>query len=386
MIFQTYLVREFVRYTFLIIVFFSLLYSFLDFLEKNARYFPKHNTPGSVILEYYLLQMPKMVVELLPFAVLFGGIITLWLFARSGEIAAVRAAGASIGAICAPLFVAGGLLAFASFAVAEFALPKVQTRLRYVETVKIERSRLSRMFLDSHWIRSGEVVLHFESYDRIRGILRNTTLYTFADASSLSSVARSSRAYFDPRSESWVLQNAIQTVFPSGVGLSSGMSSNVKMGVPLGNESWSTKELRLRYLPTLDTRLTAEPPRILSANVGTADLGFVELLQLMRESEQAGISAHKRLIDLYQKLSLPLANVLFIFLAVPFCIRHERQADTYAGVFVALGLALVFWAGNFALRSLAQSGLVPPLVAAFSMSLLLLAFGSWQLRQLNSRI
>lgn len=395
MIFKGYLAREFLRFTFMITLFFSGLYSVIDFLEKNSRYFPKYNASGAIILEYYLLQMPKLVVELLPFATLFGAIITLWLFSRSGEIAAARTSGASIVAIGAPLFASGIILAALSFALSEGLVPKAQTRLRYIETVKIERSRLSRMFLESHWIRSGEAVMHFESYDRIRGVLRDPTLYIFDGPNALKSVSRSSRAYFDPRSESWILQDAIETSFhysDAGREITSVDPVPKSKGGALatqgqeGGQSHRGPHLASRFIQVLDSRLTAEPPRILSANVGSTDLGFLELLKLMRESEQAGISAQKRLIDLYQKVSLPLANVLFIFLAMPFCIRHERQTDTYAGIFVALALALVYWAGNFALRTLAQNGHVPPVFAAFAMSGLLLLFGLWQLRTLTHRI
>jgi lipopolysaccharide export LptBFGC system permease protein LptF len=250
------------------------------------------------------------------------------------------------------------------------------------------------MFLESHWIRSGEAVMHFESYDRIRGVLREPTLYIFDGPNALKSVSRSSRAYFDPRSESWVLQDAIETSFHSGAAGELLLRDRAprSKNEPLATQ-WQDKgqshrgpHLATRFIRVLDSRLTAEPPRILSANVGSTDLGFLELLKLMRESEQAGISAQKRLIDLYQKVSLPLANVLFIFLAMPFCIRHERQTDTYAGIFVALALALVYWAGNFALRTLAQNGHVPPVLAAFAMSGLLLFFGLWQLRTLTHRI
>lgn len=380
MIFQTYLVREFLRFTGLIISFFSVMYSIIDFLEKNARYFPKHNTHGRVILEYYLLQLPKMTVELLPFATLFGAIITLWLFSRSGEIAAARASGASVAAVGLPLFLTGFGLSVCSFVVSEFIVPAAQTRLRYVESVKIEGSKQSRMFLESNWIRSGATVLHFASYDRIRGILRRPTLYLLSSANELRWVAQSARASFDARTESWVLQDAVVTHFE-------GANSPSSAARPSGSgQSAAGPWLRLEFLPALDSRLAAEPPRILSAEVGPNELGFFELLGLIRESQNAGISAQKRLVDLYQKISMPLANTLFIFLALPFAMRQERQSETYTGILLALCFSLFYWAGNFSLRTLSQGGVLPPFLAAFSMSILLLIFGIVQVRRLNRSI
>jgi lipopolysaccharide export system permease protein len=380
MIFQTYLVREFLRFTGLIISFFSVMYSVIDFLEKNARYFPKHNASGRVILEYYLLQLPKMTVELLPFATLFGAIITLWMFSRSGEISAARASGASVAAIGSPLFITGFGLSVCSFLMSEFVVPVAQSRLRYVETVKIEGSKQSRMFLESNWIRSGATVLHFLSYDRIRGVLRSPTLYMLSSANELRWVAQSARASFDSRTESWVLQDAVVTRFDAVLS-----SAPVARSEGLGLGAAGPR-LSLEYVPSLDSRLAAEPPRILSAEVGPNELSFFELLGLIRESQNAGISAQKRMVDLYQKLSMPLANVLFIFLALPFAMRQERQSETYTGILLALCFSLFYWAGNFSLRTLSQGGVLPPFVAAFSMSMLLLIFGIIQVRRLNRSI
>jgi lipopolysaccharide export system permease protein len=364
MIFFRYVAKEFLRFVFLIVCFFSSVYCVIDFLEKNARYFPRHNARASVIFEYYVVQLPKMFVDLLPFAVLFAAIITFWSLSRSGEIAAARSSGASVLKVSLPVLVSGALLSVLSFALSEWVVPPAQQRLRVIETVKIQKSELGRMFLESHWIRSDERILHFRKYDRVTGALVDPTLYVFADWSSLSAVIRSSYARFDERSQSWVLQDALRAGFPvTGTG---GLSFSVH--------------------PLFDSGIAAEPPRILSSGIQPNELGFFELLGLIRESEDAGISAQKRLVDLYQKLSFPLASFLFVFLALPFAMRKERQAENYTGVVVSLALALIFWAGNFSMRSLAQSEVIPPFAGAFLMNVVLLLFGVFQLRRLNSGI
>ncbi len=364
MILFWYLAREFLRFVLLIVTFFSAMYCVIDFLEKNARYFPRHDTQGAVILEYYLVQLPKMFVDLLPFAVLFAGIISLWMLSRSGEIAAARASGASVVAVALPLFVSGSLLSLLSFALSEWVVPPAQQRLRLVETVKIQKSELGRMFLKSNWIKHDSKILHFEKYDRVTGNLLLPSLYTAGDRGNLKGVVKSRLAFFDEASESWVLRDAVETRFD-----------------PARPERISTF-----VHATFDSEIAAEPPRILSSGIQPTELGFFELAGLIREAEEAGISAQKRLVDLYQKISMPLSNFLFVFLALPFAMRRERQAETYTGVIVSLALALIFWICSFGMRNLAQSELIHPLPAAFLMPLLLLGFGLFQLRRLNQGI
>jgi lipopolysaccharide export LptBFGC system permease protein LptF len=86
----------------LIILFFVTVYCIVDFLEKNTRYFPKYKASTQHIFEYYFVQTPKIISDLLPFSSLFASIATFWIFAKSNEITALRASGASLKRIVLP--------------------------------------------------------------------------------------------------------------------------------------------------------------------------------------------------------------------------------------------------------------------------------------------
>lgn len=364
MIFFVYIGREFLRFVALIISFFTLIYCVIDFLEKNARYFPKYETSGVVILEYYLLQMPKMMIDLLPFAVLFASIITLWSFARSGEIAAARACGASITRIMLPLFILSALLSLISFLFSDLVIPEVQRRLRYVETVKIQDSEFDRTYLESNWIKSVDRVLHYRRYDRVTGHLRYPTMYETSPDRRLLRIVQSPMAFFDEDSQTWVFRDAVESRFPQRGG----------------------RKIVTQIHRELDSDISAEPPRLLSSGIQPSELGFRELHGLIRESEEAGISAEKRLFDLYQKVSMPMASFLFVFLSLPFAVMRERQVESYAGVILALGAALLFWVGSFSMRGFAQAEAIPPLLGAFVMNIILLVYGIWQVKKINAAV
>ena len=93
-----------------------------------------------------------------------------------------------------------------------------------------------------------------------------------------------------------------------------------------------------------------------------------------------------REVDLYQKLSIPFANLIFVFFALPFALKHERNADTYIGIMYCLIAAIVYWVGNLSMRSLAQNGLFPPLIAAWAVPALLGVFCFWLVRKLDRAI
>ncbi len=363
MIFARYLAREFLKVNAFIIIFFLTMYCVIDFLEKNTRYFPKYDASGVVILEFYLTQLPKMFVDLLPFSTMFAGVVVLFLFAKNGEISAMRAAGMSVFRVCSPLLVLGAILAVASFGMNEFVVPRTTLHLKKVETVKIEKSELGRMFFESNWVRGEGSILHFKALNQVERGLEGVEYFVFSNPSQVRTVVHARQAFFDGERSTWILRDARETNF-DGQGRMTGA----------------------RFLPTCPTNVVSQPPRLLREGVTADQISYRELRELIDQSKRAGGAIASREVDLYQKLSLPLANFLFVFFALPFALRKERQADTYVGVIYCLTAAILFWVGNLSMRNLAQNGVVHPLIAAWSVTAVLGALCFLLVRKLDKAV
>jgi lipopolysaccharide export system permease protein len=363
MIFGRYLVREFFKVNVFIILFFLTMYCVIDFLEKNTRYFPKYNAEGSVILEYYVTQLPKMTVDLLPFSTLFSAIVVLWLFAKNGEIAAMRAAGRSVLRICTPLLAVGLGLSVFSFAMNEWVVPRSTLHLKKVETIKIEKSELAKMFFESNWVRGENSILHFKELNQVTGALEGVEYFVFRGSNEVKTFVHAKKAEFDVSQMAWRLDEALVSEFGRKAKLSQ----------------------MQRYKSYL-TNVVSQPPRLLREGVTSDQISFRELSRLIAQSKAAGGAISNREVELYQKISLPLANFLFVFFALPFALRRERQADTYMGIVYCLGAAIVFWVGNLSMRNLAQNGVIPPLIAAWVVTFLLGTACALLVRKLDSAV
>ncbi len=68
------------------------LFDFLELLRESAS---MPATGFGIIVEMELLRLPSMVMQILPFAVLLGGIFAFWRLSRSSELVVARAAGIS---------------------------------------------------------------------------------------------------------------------------------------------------------------------------------------------------------------------------------------------------------------------------------------------------
>lgn len=352
MIFAKYLLREFVKLYISICIGFVLIYCVIDFLEKNTRYFPKYNATGWVIFEYYLVQTPKMFVDISPFSVMFSGILTMWIFARSGEVSAMRAAGQSIRSICKPLLYVSGIVCLLSFCISEFVVPSAMLRLQKIETVKIEKSSLSQMFLESQWVSGKGTILHFRKLNQLKHSLVEPEYVVFRNGGEVSQIVHGKAAEFDSQSGVWKLLQA-----------------------RVSNFGEAGELVSAEMLPEYKTNVASQPPKLLREGISSDLVSFRELRQVLNDNKTSGAAMASREADLYQKLSSPFANLVFAFFAFPFALRRERQADTYIGIVVCLIVAAVFWGSAAAMRAVAASGTLPGYLAAWGPTVLFLVFG-----------
>lgn len=94
------------------------LVSLFDFLELLRRSANRPDATFGLVVEMAVLRMPWAVLEILPFAVLLGGIWAFWRLARSSELVVARAAGLSAWQfLLGPIFCALGLGLFGMVAI-----------------------------------------------------------------------------------------------------------------------------------------------------------------------------------------------------------------------------------------------------------------------------
>jgi lipopolysaccharide export system permease protein len=102
-----YIARQFLVWVAAMLASLSLLISMFDFIELLRRSVTKPEATFAVLLEIAGLRLPFIAIQILPFAVLLGGIIALWRLTRSSELIVARAAGVSAWQfLTAPVFCA----------------------------------------------------------------------------------------------------------------------------------------------------------------------------------------------------------------------------------------------------------------------------------------
>ena len=100
---SAYLARSYVlNFLFLTAILLGVVYLFdtVELLRRAAKF---DDIPLLIVLQMGLFKLPEVGQLVLPFAVLFSAIFTLWQLTRRYELVAVRAAGLSVWQILGPL-------------------------------------------------------------------------------------------------------------------------------------------------------------------------------------------------------------------------------------------------------------------------------------------
>ncbi|MBV9783249.1 MAG: LPS export ABC transporter permease LptG [Acidisphaera sp.] len=113
-----YVARQFTSAVLVMVAALTGLVSLFDFIELLRRSATKPEATFGLVTEIAALRLPWIAMEILPFAVLLGGIVAFWRLTRSSELIVARAAGVSAWEfLAAPLLCTLLLGAFATGAV-----------------------------------------------------------------------------------------------------------------------------------------------------------------------------------------------------------------------------------------------------------------------------
>jgi len=357
-----YVGRRFLLSSITMLTTLTLLVSLFDFIELLRRAATRPDASFALVASIAGLRMPFLSIQIMPFAILLGGILAFWRLTRSSELIVARATGVSAwGFLLGPIVVAltfGGLAMTAISPVSSAMLSRAE---RLEATFLRAGGGVTALAGGRLWLRQADRELEPGGVAIISG--RPTVLlssrrnldFSLEDVTiwRLSANDRALQRIAVPRAQllpgRWVLENAV--LFGAD---------------------------RLPMPPTtliLATDLT--PDRIEDSFASPDTLSFWALPGFIAILEQAGFSAIRHRLQFQSLLALPALSVAMALLAAGFSMRPSRQGGVarMLGAGVAAGFALFVL--DKVTVEFGESGALPVWLAAWAPCIagLLLALG-----------
>lgn len=321
------------------------LASNLDFFEAwdDGR-----SAPVSVILRYYVLQVPFLYLQVAPFVTVIAGLFTVSRLVKNNEAVAAMAAGVSVHRVLAVIFLGGCFAAIGMFGLREAATSvfgfKRDTLFDILENQRDERIFEDLWFTDDYGndVRLGEFrpatgdpvvaeILDLRAYFREEGVDRKLR----ADRAVWSLV---------DGEEAWWLEGGV--------------------------EADAENEETAHAVETM-SGVSFTPKAVLIAVKGqerAMELSFSEIDQLA--SRDPDNTEYLTLLQYH--LTFPLANIVLLLVALPFLVGRERGRNV-EGLVAGCLLCVLYFSVDFVTRSLGMEGALTPLLASW---LPVILFGS----------
>lgn len=331
---------------------FTLLFIIADLMD-HADNFLESSTPARVVLHYYSLQLPSMVIFIVPICLLLATLYSLSMLTRHNEIVAMRASGVSIYRIVRP-YMSVGLICFAfTAAVNEYTGPKyayrayqlLESQKEASDDIYYEQIPFQNPTTGHSWF--------IERFDTRTYTMEGITLFQRReDGSDRAKITARKGHWLDRR---WWFEDGAVQLFDKDNNLD---------GVA---DTFQTREMR--DLPEI-------PEDFLGEAKDAEHQSSLELWKYIRTHQfLSPETLTKYEVDFHHKLTMPFICIIATIIGIPVG-AHTGRKGALAGIMLAIGMFFAFYAMQFTMEYLAKQMIIIPWVGAWSAIITFYLIGS----------
>lgn len=354
-----YLVREFLRLFALCLGGGVALYLVIDLFDR-INIFIRYGADIKWVVLFLLYKVPLMVYQIVPATMMLAILLTLGLMTRNNEVLALRTSGIPISRIAAPFVGISMLVSLGAFLLNEFVVSPAYQQSEYIRRILIEgQVPFSMMVRDRIWFKGEEGFYKIASFLPAKKEMQGVTWFTVVRPFQLSKRIDAARATWEE--DQWVFYDVVERMFRSG----------------------ELIEITRADRKSIDLAETPEDFEVLRTE--TDEMPLRKLRHYIRKIESEGYDSTPYRVDLQVKISFPVLNIITAFLGIPFALRLPRIGGLAAATGMSLVLGFTFWVLFAVTVSIGQTGLLPPLVAAWAANILFAALGVYLLLRVESQ-
>jgi lipopolysaccharide export system permease protein len=327
--------KDFLKLLFLLAAGISTIFSLLDMIDKIGSFQPGRSSVADLIL-YVSYNIPRFFLYILPMSVLICSLFTFSQAFRRREITAIKAAGGRLRRLFYPFIGLGILLSILAFATGEIIAPdfsKRATDLRNTLEGKIRKVNVTEGGL---WLRSkdGDPV-KIDVYDADKKTAKGISIFVIGTDVLKETIVAEKAAW---QNNSWALTGVTRYNFGTG---------------------------KIEDLGTMKYDALESPDFFTEELKSTGEMGIMELYRYTQRLKHAGFRNPKLSVDLDSKISFPLVSLFMMLLGISLSLRVSLGGGLFSAG-LGLLISLLYWLSYTFSLSMGYAGVLPPLIAAWT--------------------
>ncbi|MDO8587488.1 MAG: LptF/LptG family permease [Armatimonadota bacterium] len=325
--------------------------------------------PVGVAGELIALQLPAIIVMVLPMAVLLATLLAIGRLSSESEIIAIYAGGVSLYRIVIVVFALGIVVSALGFILNENVVPAATARAREMRTRLLKEHVALAKPIPFADIKNGvtnSIVYVQGGIDPASRSLRDVTVILFRD--------NAPRLFFRAKTARYEGEKNGDYVWRLREGYSESLLQErpPPEGDLVGTNRFSSMGIAVSLRHT--------PEEIEAYQKRAEELSFSQLLRHIRKLHSIGAPTREEELDLYNKLALPVSAFVFAVLASSLGLRSHRGGSS-VGLGLSVLIIFLYWIVWHFTSALAKNGTMPPVLGSFAAVLLALTAGVVLLRK-----
>lgn len=351
-----YMLAQLTRYFLILNIGFASLYLLIDFFEKFDE-FAEAGKPMSLVIKFFLLNIPFVVDQLSPILILLSGVITLGILNHNNELVALKAAGIPLRRIIKPILIGGLIITLGFLLAAQLILPRTISTTNDIWYEQVRGKVPLGIFRNGrYYFKGSEGFYSFQWPNKEQMVFKDFSYSTWDENYNVNSIATAEFA--DWAETKWVL----------------------KVGQLIERDTDGTfisKPFKFWNVVFPET-----PEDFLVPEYESAELSITGLYTDIgdQEVEEDAVTARA---EFYGRVSYLLLGIPLLLLGLPILIVSYQKwgRDLSIAIPVSCFMAFGAWGIWGTLQSLAKTGYMPPLLAAVAVHIVFSMLGIYLLRQ-----
>ncbi|MCL2063022.1 MAG: LptF/LptG family permease [Candidatus Cloacimonetes bacterium] len=310
-----YIVRQYITSYLIILISFSVLFIVIEVFDRLPRVL-RHTSDFWLIAQYFLLRVPYLFVLTSPVNVLLAGLFLMNSLSKYNESIAIRAAGISIFRMITPLLIIGIFISAIVALFGEYVMPKANTRQNYIYNVEMRQREVEDIRIRSNIYYSDDRFIYFIGFfDGFQNRKRIIDITQLDSDNRIIRKIQANEAIWN--GEDWEFVNTHIRDFDDSELINYAFFQNI-------------------VLPYI----SVTPLDFIKSGKSPMQMNYMELSEYIERLQRIGDKHHRELIDLYMKISFPLANFIILLFCVPMATASMRSKGR--GILFLLGLFICF--------------------------------------------
>ena len=357
-ILDKYIFREVCKAFLFGICAFSAVFIGSGTLFKIAKYITDYGASLSAVVKVFVFGLPNVIMWTFPMSMLLATLLTFGRLSSSSEITAMKSCGIGFFRIAMPAILLGFLVSIVAILFNEHVVPWANTAYRNVVYYEIQgkSGAKSQDHIILKDIKDGQIqrLLYARRYDADSQSLQSITLQEFDGAGKVSHVENAEYAEFTGKE--WVMHN--------------GMLYDISDG-----ESEHTLRFNTQVLP-----INASPRQIVREQKDPEELTMKELKAQIRIMKTQYVDTSKLETELYQRITVPMASLIFARVGVPLGLQPTRNSSS-AGFAMSVIIIFFYYALMTMANAIGRSGALSPMLAVWIPNIVGLVAGLFLIRK-----